>query len=95
MKDSTQKNSKQNVKDSIQEDMNQDNDLSSNESISNETANKDSIEPKTDEEGSAKVDLNTELTKDEAKLTRLMERRTRFSSPITTRSSKYKRYPAA
>ena len=66
MKDSTQKNSKQNVKDSIQEDMNQDKDLRSNESTNNETANKDLIEPKTDEEGSAAIDLNTELTTDEA-----------------------------
>ena len=65
MKDSTQKNSKQNVKDSIQEDMNQDKDLRSNESTNNETANKDLIEPKTDEEGSAAIDLNTELTTDE------------------------------
>ena len=66
MKDSRQKNSKQNVKDSIQEDMNQDKDLRSNESTNNETANKDLIEPKTDEEGSAAIDLNTELTTDEA-----------------------------
>ena len=65
MKDSTPKNSKQNVKDSIQEDMNQDKDLRSNESTNNETANKDLIEPKTDEEGSAAIDLNTELTTDE------------------------------
>ena len=65
MKDSRQKNSKQNVKDSIQEDMNQDKDLRSNESTNNETANKDLIEPKTDEEGSAAIDLNTELTTDE------------------------------
>ena len=66
MKDRTHKNSKQNVKDSIQEDMNQDKDLRSNESTNNETANKDSIEPKTDEEGSAAINLNTELTTDEA-----------------------------
>ena len=65
MKDSTQKNSKQNVKDSIQEDMNQDKDLRSNESTNNETANKDSIEQNTDEEGSAAINLNTELTTDE------------------------------
>lgn len=65
MKDRTHKNSKQNVKDSIQEDMNQDKDLRSNESTNNETANKDSIEQNTDEEGSAAINLNTELTTDE------------------------------
>lgn len=56
----------QNVKDSIQEDMNQDNDSSNKESISNKTASKDSIEQNTDEIGSTGIDLNTELTTDEA-----------------------------